>query len=164
MSLCKQVRAPARGRRTSWQALAEGATEWLSENKAISECALEKTNRCSRDGGEAEQAPSDRHRAVIWAQLLAREERHWEYVLLATQRANNLRQSLRKGKYAFPECFRLRAFIVLSRVSAYVVFFLKQYAIVQYNLPYGHWRSSFHVLHLLFLIIADSKNAANQQS
>lgn len=99
----------ARGRRTSWQAPAEGAAEWLSENKAISERALEKTNHCSRVEREREWAPSDRRRAKIWLQLLAGEEIHWEYGLLAKQEANNLRHRQWKGKYAVAECFRLWA-------------------------------------------------------
>lgn len=100
----------ARGRRTSWQAPpAEGAAEWLSENKAISEHALEKTNHCSRAEGEGKWAPRDRQRAVIWVQLLAGEEIHWEYVLLAEREANNLRHRQWKGKYAVAECFRLWA-------------------------------------------------------
>lgn len=44
MSLCKQAQGSGCARRTSWQAAAEGATEWLSENKAILESALEKRN------------------------------------------------------------------------------------------------------------------------
>lgn len=102
MSLCKQARAPARGldggRRTSfWQALAESAAEWLSENKAISERALEKTKPRFQgwERGRASSNLTDRERAcVIWAQLLA-EEMRWDYVLSAKKRReNNLKTSL----------------------------------------------------------------------
>lgn len=93
MSLCKQARAPARGggrgRRTSfWQALAQSAAEWLSENKAISERALEKTKPRfqSWERGRASSNLTDRERAcVIWAQLLAEEEMRRDYVLSAKE-------------------------------------------------------------------------------
>lgn len=159
MSLCKQVRAPARGGGLLGRPWLRVQLNGCRKTKPFQSLPWKReTTVLGMVERERELHLKDRE---LWFELSYWPEKKDTENMLAKQRANNLRHLRWKGKYAIPECFRLWAVIVLS--CAYVFF--------NSDTPLSdticHMDNDAHVLVsyiLLFLITMDSKHASFQKS
>lgn len=164
MSLCKQVRAPARGGGLLGRPRLRVPLNGCRKTKPFQSVPWKRQTTVR--GMVERQSKLHLTDRELWFELSYwPEKKDSENMCCWQRRGQTTSDNLWwKGKYAFPECFRLWLFIVLSRTYVFVFFFIKQYSIVQYNLPHGQGHSSFHVIHSLLLITVDSKHAGIQQS